>query len=115
MTTLYLDDVRATPQGFDVRTYTAKETIERLSRGDITHCSLDHDLDGDGSINPEQCGTGYDVAVWIEQSAYNRTLRPIVCIVHSMNASGRAKMEAALRNARKYWAEWEVEERAQKP
>ncbi len=106
---LYLDDVRTTPIGFDVRTFTAPETIERLKEGDITHCSLDHDLGGDLDLPDRITGDGYEVACWIEEQAALGTLNRIRCLVHSANPSGAAKMRVALNRADGYWDMWEFD------
>jgi hypothetical protein len=102
---LYLDDERATPPGFAVRTYTAPETIERLKVGDITGCSLDHDL----GEHLGDAGNGYDVACWIEEQAAKGTLSRITCMVHSANPSGASKMRAAILSAERFWTEREKE------
>lgn len=96
---LYMDDERVTPAGFEVRTYTAPETIERLKVGDITGCSLDHDL---GEYLSD-AGDGYDVACWIEEQAANGSLGRITCMVHSANPSGASKMRAAILSAERFW------------
>lgn len=93
---LYLDDVRDTPDGW-MRAYTAPEAIALLAAGGIDGISLDHDL-GDASA-----GTGYDVAVWIEEQAALGKLSPIRWSIHSANPVGRARMEAALRSAERFW------------
>lgn len=100
---LYLDDIRATPHDFDIRTYTAPETIEFLKGGRVTHISLDHDLDGEGNLDPSETGTGYDVAKWIEQAAHDGTLPRLTWAVHSMNASGAARIKAAMQSADRQW------------
>lgn len=105
---LYLDDERATPPGFEVRTYTAPETIERLKVGDITGCSLDHDL----GEYLNDVGDGYDVACWIEEQAANGSLSRITCVVHSANPSGASRMRAAILSAERYWTAREQEELA---
>lgn len=54
--------------------------------------SLDHDL------GPPSAGTGYDVALWLEEglALQDRPL-PQDAAIHSANPVGRAKMSAALR------------------
>ena len=94
---LFLDDVRDTPNGW-VRAFTAPEAIALLAAGGIDEISLDHDL-GEG-----EAGTGYDVAVWIEEQAALGQLAPIRWSIHSANPVGRARMEAALRSAERFWA-----------
>lgn len=93
---IWLDDERPMPSGFDYHARTAQEAIELLEAGGVTAISLDHDL-GD-----EQNGTGYDVACYIEQAAYDGTLAPIEVRIHSANPVGRARMEQAIGNAKKF-------------
>lgn len=113
---IYLDDVRKTgdrskdPESFTHRTYIASETIALLETGKVTHVSLDHDLDGDGELPSEECGTGYDVARWIEEAAYNNLIPRLSWEVHSMNPSGASKMRAALTNADRFWTFYEQAE-----
>jgi hypothetical protein len=91
---LFLDDVRECPEGW-LLAKTAKEAIFALITLNITEISLDHDLGTED--------TGYTVAEWIERAAYERTLSRLIWAVHSANPVGRAKMEAALTRADKYW------------
>jgi len=100
---LYLDDVRATPTGFDIRAYTAKGAIDHLSRGDITGCSLDHDLGGEFDLPESEVGNGYQVACWIEEQARLGKLNRITCMIHSANPVGAMKMKEALIRAMGYW------------
>ena len=60
-------------------------------------CSLDHDL------GPPSAGTGYDVAKYIERSAYEGTLPPLRGCSHSSNPVGRRAIEDALTQAHIYW------------
>lgn len=100
---LYLDDVRATPASFDIRAYTAPEAISILKGGHVTFISLDHDLDGDGEGSIGETGTGYDVALWIEENAASGAFKRIGWAVHSMNPSGAAKIRQAMTSAERYW------------
>lgn len=86
--------------GDEIWVKTVDECIKILKSGLVESISLDHDL---GS--PEN-GTGYDVALWIEESAYNKQIPPISTRVHSANPVGRKNMESALINAKKYWKKW---------
>ncbi len=104
---LYVDDVRRTgdrthnPSGPWERTYGYHDTLQRLLQGDITHISLDHDLDADGEL-PEEL-TGYDIACWIEgQAAFGRLPR-MTWEVHSMNPSGAARIRQAMQSADRFW------------
>lgn len=113
---LYLDDIRKTgdrtkdPDSFDTRAYTAAEAIAYLKTGLVTHISLDHDLGGEDDLPEEVCGTGYQVACWIEENVgtYNEAGR---CInmptweIHSMNPVGARNMRAALESTERRWNE----------
>jgi hypothetical protein len=91
---LYLDDVRVTPHNFDLRAYTADEAIELLETGQVDFISFDHDL------GPAEAGTGYDVALWIEeQAATNPAFRVPDWAVHSANPVGAVKIHKAMINA----------------
>lgn len=100
---IYLDDLRVTPEGFDVRTYTYAETIEALQTGLVTHISLDHDLDCEGELELAHTGTGYDVACWIEAHAADGTLPRLTWYVHSMNPSGAQRIRQAMMSADRFW------------
>ena len=103
---IYLDDIRPTPayisideyaedrRPFTDRCYTAQEAIELLYTGEVTFISFDHDL---GS--PE-CGTGYDVAKFIEQAAYMDPTWPIPdYVIHSANPVGALNIDRAMKSA----------------
>lgn len=105
MIKLWLDDERdpnsrkiqelfgAEPNMIWVKTVPA--AISRLKSGNVEYISLDHDL---GTT-----ATGYDVAKWIEEQAFNGTLNRINWAVHSMNTEGSKAIRNALLNADKYW------------
>ena len=88
---VYLDDERKTPEGW-VRVYWPNEAITLLETGDVSKISLDHDLGDDDR------GTGYDVALWIEEAVATRNFRPPEIKVHSANSSVRSKMELGIEN-----------------
>src|SRR5262245_10223826 len=92
---VYLDDIRPLPPGFDVVVRTSAEAIALLQTGSVTFLSLDHDLGTED--------TGYTVARWIEQAAFEGRLQPPEWVVHSANPVGRSNIEMALRNAQRYW------------
>lgn len=94
---VWLDDERPMPTGFHVHATSAGQAIALLKAGNVSSISLDHDL-GD-----EQNGTGYDVACFIEQSAFEGTLPPVEVAIHSANPVGRSRMEQAIERAVKYW------------
>lgn len=101
---LYVDDLRTTgdrtktgPNAPWERTYGYHDTVARLSKGDVTHISLDHDL------GPHGTPTGYDIAKWIEEQAHAGALPPMTWEVHSMNVPGSVRIKQAMRNADRYW------------
>ncbi len=89
-TRVFLDDVRQAPAGW-TRAYTAREAIALLAAGDVVEISLDHDL-GDEAT----CGTGYQVATWIEEQVAVHGFVPPKIAIHSANVVGRARMEQAI-------------------
>jgi hypothetical protein len=93
---LWLDDIREMPNSFDVWAKTANEAIEHLKDGNVGFISFDHDL-GEGA------GTGYDVAVWIEEKAFRKEIGPMGWQIHSANTVGKIKIGMAMMNAEKYW------------
>ena len=96
---VWLDDIREPPEGW-TWVKTAPECIELLKTGQVTHISLDHDLGTDHCVSPNN---GYDVAKWIEEAAYNKSIPMISCRLHTQNAVGRKSMASALQNAYRYW------------
>jgi len=95
---LWLDDLRKMPEGYDLHVKTASEAIRALIQHSVEEISLDHDLGLRG-------GTGYHVALYIEEEAFYGNLRPLKWHLHSSNPVGVKKMRDALENADKYWAE----------
>lgn len=69
------------------------ECIAILARGEVEALSLDHDL-GSG------VGTGYDVAVWLEEALERGDKVPSIIYLHTANPVGRARMAEALRKFR---------------
>jgi hypothetical protein len=86
---VYLDDERATPEGWR-RVFWPDEAIALLETGRVTELSLDHDLGDD------ERGTGYDVVLWIEEAVITRGFVPPKISVHSANSSARQKMEMGI-------------------
>jgi hypothetical protein len=86
---VYLDDERATPEGW-VRVYWPDEAIVLLESGAVEEISLDHDLGDDAR------GTGYDVILWIEEAVILRGFKPPKIAIHTANASAREKMLAGV-------------------
>lgn len=92
---LWLDDIREMPAEFNVCVRTANEAIEILKTGKVTLVSLDHDL------GTEE--TGYTVALFIEQSAFEGTIPQMELRVHSQNGVGVKNIIAAFNQAKKFW------------
>lgn len=99
---IWLDDCRPMPKNFDVHCFSAKECIDLIEEktSEITQVSFDHDL-ADTRNTPEQ--TGYTVACYIEELAYNRRIKRISWNVHSANPIGKKRIESAMNNAERYW------------
>ncbi len=94
---LWVDDLRPPPEGWRWAR-TAAEAVELLAGGEVEELSLDHDLGGD-----DRCGTGYDVASFVEEQAFLGRLRPLRWRTHSANPVGVARMTAALESADRFW------------
>ena len=89
---LWLDDERPEPEGW-VRAKTASQAILHLSTHRFGEVSLDHDL------GPDSSGTGYQVAVWLEDEAMTNPSFPIPIVhIHTANPSARVKMALAVKN-----------------
>lgn len=94
---LWLDDIRDPAQhgciGW-VWAKTADEAIAWLATGRVQRASLDHDLDMLATLGdtPRE-RTGYDVVCWMEQHG---VYPPGGVTVHSLNPSGKQRMENAL-------------------
>jgi hypothetical protein len=93
---VWLDDIRPLPPGYNVHVTTAEDAINLLKTGKVELISLDHDLGTEA--------TGYDVAVFIEEAAYFKTLQPFEVRIHTANIVGEFKMQKAIANAYKAWA-----------
>ena len=61
--------------GDEVWVKTMDEAIKYILQGNVEFISFDHDLDNEGE-NPSE-KTGYDLANWIEEKAFDGTLNPI--------------------------------------
>jgi hypothetical protein len=95
---LWLDDKRPMPNGYDLHVYTAQDAIDVLKTGNVNMISLDHDLGDEKKV-----GSGYQVACWIEEAAYNKTIPLLYWSIHSQNGVGVLNMMRALDNANRYW------------
>lgn len=98
---LYLDDQRPCPVGWTLAR-TAAQAIGLLKTGRVTHASLDHDLKLEHY--PENMGgkalddgeTGMAVVLWMQAN----DVWPAGGVkVHSLNPTGRVRMEAIIRDA----------------
>lgn len=72
-----------------------EEAIRLLKSGVVTLISLDHDL---GTTL-----TGYDVAKFIEESAFNGIIPQLNWRIHTDNPRGYWDIAKALLNANKFW------------
>lgn len=86
---IYLDDERSVPDGW-ILVKTAPEAIKMLQTEQVEVISLDHDL------GESECGTGYDVLLWIEEQVALFEYIPPEIKLHTANASARIKMELAI-------------------
>lgn len=97
---VWLDDLRPMPEGYDIHVATADAAIAALKTKTVTQISLDHDLGDETEIN---CGTGYDVAKYIEEAAFFKEIPRLEVAIHSANPVGRDKMKRAITRADEYW------------
>jgi len=101
MLKLFLDDERATPEGW-VRCYWPEDVIRLLETVTVSVVSLDHDLGDDAH------GTGYDVLLWVEQAVVLSGFKPPKLQVHSANSAARQRMLAAIEQIERRAAEQEA-------
>lgn len=94
---MWLDDERPMPKGFDLHVRTAEEAIRAIKSGRVVEVSLDHDLGN------ERFGTGYDVAKFIEESAFDGSIAPLKVSVHSANPVGTKNIKRCIDNATRFW------------
>lgn len=86
--------LRHTPKGWiGVDNYI--DAIEYINKNLVTHISFDHDLGNEF--------TGYDIACKIEELAFEGKIQPIIWDIHSANPIGRKRIEITMKNADKYW------------
>jgi len=74
---------------------TAAEAIGLLEERDWDYLFLDHDLGGQQMVESGP-GTGYEVAVWLEE---HEDRQPPNIVIHSFNPDGAKKMHDALPKA----------------
>jgi len=102
---LWLDDERD-PQdpyiqknfnahGNEIWVKTVEEAISYLKTNNVASISFDHDL---GTTQ-----TGYDLAKYIEEKAFNNELPMLWWEIHSQNPSGSQNIYNAMKKANEYW------------
>lgn len=104
---LWLDDVRRPPFGWEwAKTYA--EAVKILEGGDVSFCSLDHDLGEehyvllqdphgyDEAVKKTVTPTGYHVALYMAEKG----IHPPYVWVHSMNPVGSEAICALLNRTR---------------
>lgn len=111
---LYLDDERVEPEGW-FRVTTAENCIFILENHpyEIEELSLDHDLDDhvctrNGYCEPSPL-TGYEVAKWLEEKAFNNewSFVPKILKCHSDNPAGRKRIIQAFESISKMREKYE--------
>jgi hypothetical protein len=95
---VWLDDERPMPEGYDLHLKTAPEAIELIRQGKVSAISLDHDL------GPTESGTGYEVAKFIEEGAFQGSIDPIDVRVHSANPVGSFNIKKSIESAKRFWS-----------
>jgi hypothetical protein len=88
-------------KGDEIWVKTMEEAISYLHQGNVEFISFDHDLDNEGEKPIEH--TGYDLASWIEERAFDQTLPPLGWNVHSRNPVGSSRIVDAMTNADRFW------------
>ena len=83
--------------GDEIWIKTARDAINLLKGKEVSFISLDHDL------GIPSAGTGADVANWIEEQAYHKSIPKLTWFVHSKNPIGNQNIRKALEKADEYW------------
>jgi hypothetical protein len=95
MVNIYLDDERVTPPHFDIRTWTAQDTINELEdrAGDVDLLSLDNDL---GILH--WMSEGRYVCLWLAEqlNLFGRSYYPRRIRIHSANPVARDYMKGLI-------------------
>jgi hypothetical protein len=97
---VWLDDVREMPEGFNLHVTTYDDAILSLMTGKVLFISFDHDL-GDGKK------TGYDVAQWIEQQAFQYLIPRLKWDIHSADSLDAQKITSTMESAERHWSDQE--------
>ena len=97
---MFLDDIRE-PWRVGLIGWTCVRTVEAaiaaLKTGKVTQASLDHDMTIEQTLGlDDRKPTGYDVVLWMEA---NNVWPPGGTAVHSLNPTGKAKMERIIDRA----------------
>jgi len=103
---VWLDDIRNPSNPFIQKRFGAKgneiwaktvpDAIELLKLGTVEFLSFDNDL---GYEEDE----GIKLAQWIEEKSFLGEIEPLNWAIHSQNPVARKHIEAAMKNADKYW------------
>lgn len=94
---IWLDDVREPPAGSDfIWCRTMKAARRLFDTRMVDFISFDHDL-GDDIF------TGYSLAVYIEEMAHSRKIKPPDYAIHSANPVGKERIDMAMKKAKEYW------------
>lgn len=106
-TKLWIDDVREPPDETWHWVKTSDDAIKIMLVGvyagePFREISFDHDLGGDDDA--------YNVATMIEDYAHQDYLARVKWSIHSANPVGRARIQAALMSADRYWTKHEQEQ-----
>lgn len=95
MKKLWLDDLRLPPEDcLWAKNY--DEAIEILEKENISAISFDHDL-GDVENGQDKEKSGYDVALYLAERAYNGLSVPSEVYIHSANPVGRERIAQTIK------------------
>lgn len=86
--------------GNEVWVKTVDEAINYINQGNVDFISFDHDLDNNGELLEK---TGYELAKFIEEGAFDGSISKIGWNVHSRNPIGAQKIVDAMTNADRFW------------
>jgi len=96
---IWLDDERKAPEGW-IHIKTPWEAIKLLKTNSVKEISLDNYLGLDAYVEPNQ---GIHVAQFIEKSANEGSLGPLLVHIHTRCPNARKIMRTCLENAEKAW------------
>jgi hypothetical protein len=109
---VYLDDSRCEPKGW-LRVTCVENCIEILEQYpyEVSEISLDHDLDDfvDTRNGESKELTGYEVAKWLEEKAFEGSWSyvPRILRCHSDNPDGRKRIIQAFQSIARFREEYE--------